>query len=206
MGGIAVDLGNRTSIPGLYAIGETASTGVHGANRLASNSLLECIVFAAQFSQISLLPAPAPQEGVSLLLPDHSPREVQLLEEVRRKIPILMWHSAGICRTQGELETGIAQIRVWKEQLAKLELTQLLLTPDTPHRFLLPSPEREREYKLGIETLNLLDIADLILKSANFRQESRGGHYRSDYPESLAPWQVHTLVQGDRLWRQAISS
>ncbi|GEA27305.1 L-aspartate oxidase [Microcystis aeruginosa NIES-4325] len=203
MGGVATDLNARTSLPGLYAIGEVASTGVHGANRLASNSLLECIVFAASLAGIGLetktLVGERPEKPLEIA--EKWQEEQEYWQKVRRELPILMWENAGICRFQNELETAILCVQQWKQQLHSLKMGQFLqnLLPDKGQLFLCPS--MQLEIRIAIETLNLLDIADLILESALLRAESRGGHYRGDYPETLANWQVHTTIHG-RTWRR----
>ncbi|MFW9261688.1 L-aspartate oxidase [Nostoc sp. CALU 546] len=210
MGGIVADLMNRTNVPGLYAVGETASTGVHGANRLASNSLLECIVFGAQMGQIELenigLPSETPVLPLQKFSPDASEWQIQQaqLEALREKLPRLVWESAGICREQSKLESAIATIESWQQDFATLPLSQFLLAlhPAEPASFDLP--DVERQLGLWAETRNLLDVADLILKSAAFRTESRGGHYRSDYPQPDPNWQVHTLVQTHHWWKSTI--
>jgi L-aspartate oxidase len=210
MGGIATDLMNRTSIAGLYAIGETASTGVHGANRLASNSLLECIVFGAQLSKMT--PEELQITTHELTIPD-SPSPVQNLAmkdwsiqqdkiaALRVELQHLVWQSAGICRQQDVLENAIATLELWRQEFAALPLSQhlLKLSPVNTVRFDLP--DADRHLRTWGETYNLLDVAHLILKSAAFRTESRGGHYRLDYPQPDPNWQVHTLVQKNRWWQ-----
>ena len=203
MGGVATDLNARTSLPGLYAIGEAASTGVHGANRLASNSLLECIVFAASLAEIGLEPenflGERPEKPLEIA--ENWQEEQEYWQKVRRELPILMWENAGICRFQNELETAILQVQQWKQQLHSSKMGQFLqnLLADKGQLFLCASVQLE--IRIAIETLNLLDIADLILESALLRAESRGGHYRGDYPETLANWQFHTTIHG-RTWRR----
>jgi L-aspartate oxidase len=202
MGGVATDLSSRTSLPGLYAIGETASTGVHGANRLASNSLLECIVFAGRLAEIGLEPESLEERlEKPLEIGENWQEEREYWQKVRRELPILMWENAGICRFQPELETAILQVQQWKQQLHSLKMGQFLLNLVPNQRQLFLCPSVELEIRIAIETLNLLDIAELILKSALFRSESRGGHYRGDYPETAANWRVHTTIQ-DQSWRQ----
>lgn len=198
MGGVTCDLMNRTSIPGLYAIGETASTGVHGANRLASNSLLECLVFASQLSKIELdLPTENPinhQPSLKLAPQQTSySQELNKITEIRQNLASLMWKSAGICRTQTVLETALPIINGWREELEKLEITQLLMRLHPQKNIKLPSPEAAKTLKALAETMNLLHISYLILTSAAFRKESRGGHYRLDYPETSPKWQIHTV-------------
>ncbi|RCJ40991.1 L-aspartate oxidase [Nostoc punctiforme NIES-2108] len=212
MGGIVADLMNRTNIPGLYAVGETASTGVHGANRLASNSLLECIVFGAQMANIKLenigLSSEIPVLPLRKFNPDPSEWHIQQkqLEALREKLPRLVWESAGICREQSRLETAIATIESWQQDFAALPLSQFLLAlrPVEPASFDLP--DVERQLGLWAETRNLLDVADLILKSAAFRTESRGGHFRLDYPQPDSNWQVHTLIQTNHWWKSPLLS
>jgi len=198
MGGVAVDLMNSTSIKGLYAIGETASTGVHGANRLASNSLLECIVFAAQLQQLEVEPI-AIKESESLVVEtgDWS-QEIEQIKLIREKLPAVMWHGAGICRTQSVLDAAIAEVSAWRSQLANLEISKYILNLSPTKNIKFESPTAEPQLKLTTETLNLLDIGYLILKSAAFRTESRGGHYRTDFPDTSPNWQVHTVVQSEK--------
>ncbi len=196
MGGIAVDTMNRTSIPGLYAVGETASTGVHGANRLASNSLLECIVYAAQLSRLDIKPIEAAETFKFLEITEASSnREIEMVASIREQLPHLVWQSAGICRTQKVMAEAIARVESWREQLAALPLSQYVLELSPAYRVRLDSPQTEQQLRLYAETLNLVDIAYLILKSAAFRTESRGGHYRTDYPHTSPDWQVHTIVK-----------
>jgi L-aspartate oxidase len=201
MGGITTDLQNRTNIPGLYAVGETASTGVHGANRLASNSLLECIVFGAQLANINLADVKLPSQTPSLATREFSldEREWQnqqtQLAILREKLPRLVWQSAGICREQSALSVAIATVESWQQDFVSLPLSQFILSlqPNEPVSFNFI--DIDQQLRLWAETGNLLDIAYLILKSAAFRTESRGGHYRSDYPHPNPDWQAHTLVQ-----------
>jgi len=211
MGGILTDTTNRTNIPGLYAIGETASTGVHGANRLASNSLLECIVFGAQIAEVkheverikietSLAQVLSNPVFFSLSTSEWENQQTSV-ESIRQKLPHLVWQSAGICREESVLKSAISTVESWQKDFAALPLSQFLLglQPQQSVRFNLPTIEEH--LRLWSETHNLLDIAYLILRSAIFRTESRGGHYRSDYPQSLPEWEAHTLVQEYR-WRK----
>lgn len=198
MGGITVDTMNRTTIPGLYAVGETASTGVHGANRLASNSLLECVVYAARLAKLDLDAAPAvnaPPSTKALPLPES---DMQLVRTVRNALPELMWQSAGICRTAKVMEEAIATVKSWRERLDNLVFQQYLMAISPQQQFEFSEPVAESQLKLYGETKNLLDIGYLILKSAAFRTESRGGHYRLDYPHTLSQWQQHTVIEGER--------
>jgi L-aspartate oxidase len=196
MGGIAVDTENRTSISGLYAVGETASTGVHGANRLASNSLLECVVYASRLSQLSIDPVTTQTTFELITLPETNwQQELELVSAIRKELPVLVWQSAGICRTASVMETAIDRIEIWRSQLIALDLARYILDLPSSQRVQLSSSNAESQLRLYAETLNLLDIAYLIVKSALFRNESRGGHYRIDYPNSLTEWEVHTVVK-----------
>lgn len=210
MGGIQTDLMNRTSIPGLYAVGETASTGVHGANRLASNSLLECIVFGAQMSRLKL------EDDVNLEIECLSEEifknnsfddieELKYLQELRSEIPRLVWQSAGICREQSSLEKATSIIESRLQEFAELGLSKFLSSLKPLESASFKSDDAQKLLLIWVEVRNLLDIAYLILKSAAYRTESRGGHYRVDYPESKADWQVHTLIQNHFWSKQAVN-
>lgn len=203
MGGIDVDLRNQTSIQGLYAIGETASTGVHGANRLASNSLLECLVFASQLKKLDL-PANDSSRKNSLLvsqITDFSlqnvDNELEKIIKIRLSLQDLMWQSAGICRSQDILESAIAQVQSWRKEVAMFEISQILFHLSPKYNIRLQFSQVDSQLRIFAETVNLLDVAYLILQSATFRTESRGGHYRTDYPETSQNWQVHTLVKNN---------
>ncbi|MEG4229114.1 L-aspartate oxidase [Microcoleus sp. N9_B2] len=201
MGGIVADKFNQTSIPGLYAVGETASTGVHGANRLASNSLLECLVFGAQMGLLQV-------EGEkSEALPDEfdsgeiweksiSQQDMEAIEKLRVELPSLVWQSAGICRGMRDLESAIVQVEIWRQEFASLPLSQALdnLRPGQVIDFSPADAENSSVLRNWGEVGNLLDIGYLILKSAAFRTESRGGHYRVDYPLTDPDWCRHTLI------------
>ncbi|WP_390903771.1 L-aspartate oxidase [Trichothermofontia sichuanensis] len=219
MGGVATDLDCRTSIPGLYAIGEVANTGVHGANRLASNSLLECIVFADRLrewqqekgkrekekSGVGI--APVNNAGAATQTPSAASflsslaSDCPLLTHFRQQIPQLVWQSAGICRDRAPLVTAIEQVIQWRTQYQQLAMSQALgrLQPAESVALAVGAGEVVR---LWAEVGNLLDVAYLLLKSALFRTESRGGHYRVDFPKTDPSWQVHTIIQGQQ-WSTA---
>lgn len=210
MGGIITDLMNQTSIPGLYAVGETASTGVHGANRLASNSLLECVVFSAQMADLGtgdggLGTGDAGTGGYGdagvLQISIVNPAEIAKIEWLRQELPLLMWRSAGICRQQDVLEEALAQVGVWRQEFAALELSKYLINLQPGETVEFTESIDALQLRTWGETYNLLDVAYLILTSAAFRTESRGGHYRIDFPHSDPSWEVHTLVQKDRWWQ-----
>ena len=209
MGGIETDLMTRTSIPGVYAVGETTSTGVHGANRLASNSLLECVVFGAQLSKISI----APQSPADNLEIPHLTASSQLnwsekitnnpadwidrVRAIRQELPRLMWQAAGICREQNSLKLAIDRVIFLQSEFNDLPITQLITQLVPPQSLTLPAAISERDLCTWGETRNLLDIGRSILTGALMRTESRGGHYRTDFPAIDPDWQVHTLVARD---------
>jgi len=215
MGGVATDLRGQASIPGLYAIGETASTGVHGANRLASNSLLECLVFASNLAHIEIesnnISNSCDAIAQNLVTAEISESktwigEIETILSIRQTIPELMWHSAGISRSQEILASALSQVSFWREKLANSDIGQYLqdLTPNRTIQF--QSSNIAKQLKIAAETINMIDVSYLILRSAQWRKESRGGHYRSDYPQTISDWQVHTLVQRDRIFSSSKST
>ena len=199
MGGIVTNLDSQTTIQRLYAVGENASTGVHGANRLASNSLLECLVFGAQLKELS----PEPQTALSTHpTPDSSSFEglidiatdVDWLHQHRLAIGQLVWKSAGISREADQMKIALEQLGHWQTTFDTLPLTQAMSSLRTHTTHDLKSELTIDTLRLWTETRNLLAVATLVIKSALFRTESRGGHYRSDYPDTEPHWQTHTLI------------
>ena len=210
MGGVICDVLNRSSIPGLYVVGETASTGVHGANRLASNSLLECVVYGSQLKAIELINYSDAGFNRSEANPEHLTKpslvvseaddlwsvgdDRAVLLELRERLPELMWNAAGIVRERSALELAVVQVDRWIEQFYGLALSQILMSADP---ILIDHPLSVREWG---ELRNLLTVSRLILRSALFRQESRGGHFRDDFPEARdKEWAGHSTVVGDEL-------
>lgn len=178
IGGVVSDLWGRTSIPGLFACGETASTGIHGANRLASNSLLEGLVFGdrtvRELNRYLAVSDPAVRK-VRLGLADE-PRpgnDPSLVAETRRELRALMTELCGIVRTR----EGLAEA---DERLAELEMA------------LVPPGLEIAE----LELFNLLTVARLMVKAAARREESRGVHLRDDFPErDDRKWCGHLLIR-----------
>ncbi len=178
-GGVVVDLASRTDIPGLYAVGETAYTGLHGANRLASNSLLECLVFAqaaaedighrlTKESQTRCAPPDWDDSRVS-----DSDEQVVLAHnwtELRR----FMWDYVGIVRTNKRLERAQRRIDLLRQEI---------------HDYYA----RHRLSADLIELRNLVHVAELIVRAAALRKESRGLHYTLDYPRPAAQARPSTL-------------
>ena len=167
MGGVATDLNGRASMSRLYAVGEVARTGVHGANRLASNSLLEGLVFAERVARDLAVVAPLTRLPVAKrwTVPPFSDRgAAQVAADRVREV---MWQHAGIARTA----TGLRRAAV---ELKDIE-TRL--------------PEG------ATEELNLVQTARLITGAALLRKESRGGHYRSDFPRAKQDWKGRHIEQ-----------
>jgi L-aspartate oxidase len=160
MGGVRTDLNGKASLDGLYAAGEAAATGVHGANRLASNSLLEGLVYGARAGKAmreELKVSSKPAAAQKTLASQNGPVDAGL-EEVIGQIKDIMWKDAGIVRTRSGMN----------EAIRKLEE----LTPRVAH------PRTRRAY----EAANLHQTGLLVVRSALAREESRGAHYRTDYP------------------------
>ena len=109
-----------------------------------------------------------------------------------------MWQSAGICRVEQTLKNALDRVELWRNQLARSSLNRYVLDL-APQQIILSSLDAEQHLRMYAETSNLLDIAAIILKSALFRTESRGGHYRLDYPAKDANWSVHTILKNEEL-------
>ncbi len=171
IGGIEVDLDGHTAVKNLYAVGEVASTGVHGANRLASNSLLEGLVYGYRAAMAAVKvdygsdegrqveSSPAPQPAFVRCPADRQQEEV--CSRLRPDLTWLMWHKVGLIRTEESMLQMKAALEEW------LPLTE----------FRYACPEHN-------ETANMVLIARMMTEAALVRRESRGCHYRSDYPES----------------------
>ena len=179
-GGIRVDKNGATGITGLSAIGECSCTGLHGANRLASNSLLEALVFADRASialgksLLSLEPkvvVPPWNPGTAVKSPE-SVIVSHNWDEIRRT----MWNYVGIVRSDRRLERGSQRINFIQEEVNQY-YWDFLLTGDT------------------IELRNIATVADLIIKCAIHRKETRGLHYNLDHPEPLEEWKTDTVIK-----------
>jgi L-aspartate oxidase len=174
MGGVRTDLHGRASLQGLYAAGEVACTGVHGANRLASNSLLEGLVFGARAGRV------AAEDHAGKSFPSHdgiaSPEDeakgsVQrgygdIALAVRKRVKRLMWERVGILRSRESIKRALWEF----EQIARAPL--------------------------ALASRNFLNVAMLIARSALWREESRGAHFRTDFPaRDDEHWRVHSIVK-----------
>ncbi|MGJ3648480.1 L-aspartate oxidase [Sphingomonas sp. GlSt437] len=178
-GGIVIDIDGRTDLPGLYAAGECTESGLHGANRLASNSLLECFVFgeaaarhiSAHWDDLPPVPAIRPWDESRVTDSDEEVVIKQNWTEIRR----FMWNYVGIVRTTKRLERAQHRIKLLTDEIGEY-YAHFRVTPDL------------------IELRNLLQTADLIVRSALARHESRGLHYTLDYPETLQEARDTVLV------------
>lgn len=195
MGGIYTDLRCRSDIEGLYAVGETTSTGVHGANRLASNSLLECIVFGAALETIELTDLPKPPVGKSVRR-SIPMADIETIAAIRRELPVLMWDRAAICREGEGMAIALTRVQQWQDVVRNGQLAKVIAANEETIVGL--STAESNTIGEWVETRNLLDIASGILNGAIARTESRGGHYRLDFPRPSSEWQCHTIVRGDR--------
>lgn len=176
MGGVLVDLFGRTSIPGLYAVGEVASSGVMGANRLASNSLVECTVFSKRIAEAVAHDSSAHRDSPSV--PESYPgvtiSATREEDEISSRLGQVLTNNVGIIRDEDGLNEALTFVR------------------DALRR----SPTGKTSIDYFLE--GRLRLAELIILSALSREESRGSHYRSDFPTSLPVGEMyHTLVQKD---------
>ncbi len=196
MGGIRTDLDTATSIPGLFAVGEVASTGVHGANRLASNSLMECLVFARQLRRLRLPPT-NPGNGSSrgiepcgsLELPGADPAALRRgIIQLRQ----LCWQVAGVEREGHALNRALAVVRAQRRKLESEPLLAACHALVPGEQFLL-GRRSLGQLRLQQELRQRLVLAELLIEAAAFRQESRGGHYRTDAPSPQPFWRCHTV-------------
>lgn len=178
-GGVMVDSRGRTDIAGLYAIGEVSYTGLHGANRMASNSLLECVVYAWSAAEDIRTQLPPAQWVDQLPAWDESrvdiPDEQVVIQHNWHELRLLMWDYVGIVRTTKRLERALRRINMLQHEIddyyANFRISNNLL-----------------------ELRNLVQVAELMVRSAMERKESRGLHYTLDYPEQL-PYPQPTILQ-----------
>jgi L-aspartate oxidase len=183
MGGIRTDLDGATNVPGLLACGECACTGVHGANRLASNSMLEGLVFGIRTVRAAIAcfedaatprairPGPGHADGVAPPQ-EYSP---EVLAQAKERLKETMWRHVGLVRN----ETGLQ--------------SALQLLGELYGRFGHPAPRRD-----AVELANMVECAWLITRSALARRESRGAHFRADFPLANEEWRYHLVLGGQR--------
>lgn len=188
MGGILVDQQGRSTLPHLYAVGEVACTGVHGANRLASNSLLEGLVFGRRLAAAlrGALSEQAPRAAgrrrhelrLSLVATQEQARQwplppdwvgpEELARVLQQELRDLMWRSVSLCRDEEGLRAAWQQLLRLRTRFAEAA------RPRAPH---------EAVACTWLEAANMLDSAALVVQAALARRESRGSHWRRDYPQ-----------------------
>lgn len=185
-GGVRTDLHGRTTVPGLYACGEVACTGVHGANRLASNSLLEGLVFAERIAD-DIIGNPPVGTGPGIPVPATGPLQPA---EARYEIQRIMTDGAGVLRSAESLRRAAAAL----EALYATALTEL----ETRGKTAVPGTETW-------EATNLLCVARVLVAAAQRRAETRGCHWREDHPDrDDAEWRRHLVVRLSETERRAL--
>ncbi|MDH4067460.1 MAG: L-aspartate oxidase [Dehalococcoidia bacterium] len=176
MGGVKVNIWGETNIPGLFAAGETACTRVHGANRLASNSLLESVVFSKRIVQRTEMSAPPPHgkkrggKTISCCLPEREALS-RVASPNLPNLQSLMWDRVGIIRSGKSLKEAAGILATWQS--------------------LLPRPSDRPSYELN----NLVLCARLVSEAALLREESRGAHFRTDFAQTSPEWQKHIVFR-----------
>ena len=168
MGGVRTDLWGRTTVDGLYAAGEVSCTGVHGANRLASNSLLEGLVFGARAGEAAVgdsfkYQVSGPKSAAAGNKTTDSRFDTQISTAVRKRVKRVMWERVGILRDAASLSRAIDEF----QQISRA--------------------------KLATSSRNFVTLAMLVAKAALWREESRGGHFRTDFPEQNDKFRIHSI-------------
>ena len=171
-------------MPGLYACGEVACTGVHGANRLASNSLLEGLVFGARIVERTISPTsgdPGSDETAIQISDTAGTREKRSTIGNRslQELQQMMWDRLGLVRDEAGLLAGQTALTTWLDEM--------------------PEPRTASEHELA----NMLLIGRLMATAAGERRESRGGHYRSDFPNTDPKWRRHIVLSKAEAARSA---
>lgn len=172
VGGVKTGLNGETNIRGLYACGEVASTGVMGANRLASNSLLECLVFGKRAAEQA---ASIPSQAISLFEQDDFTNQVQYEDfylEIKNEVADLMSQNVGIVRNQADLEIALKRFEAINEKIETLPL----------------------DYNI-LKAQQIVQICELITRSALLRKESRGGHIREEFKQENPDFRIHIVFQ-----------
>ena len=192
VGGLQTDLDGRTSVPGLWAVGECASSGLHGANRMGSNSLLEGIVLGERCGR-RVAASPRDVDVRAIVGRDRSsgtrpPPGVQVnLQDLLYSLKSLMWRQVGVERSRAGLEDALQKIRFWTRAVSELV------------------PDELR----ALELLNMLTVARLTTLGALAREESRGTHSRAEVPEVRQEWRAHTVlrpvIDGSRIERAELT-
>ena len=212
MGGVATNLKAQTNIKGLFAIGEVACTGLHGANRLASNSLMECLVFANQMRNIELNDFNTSDISGNNLSFNKSnlrltkDKGTKYLSKEIEKLRQLCWREAGVDRSLKGMSSALAKVKKDYQNLIKEPLLNLVFSQSkyAIHEF---DELTRRDLNLLIDLSNRQMSSLLMLEACLFRKESRGGHFRDDCPTSVPFWQCHTRqIKGKNIHTRPIGS
>jgi len=201
MGGVKTDLNASSTRKGLYAVGEVASTGVHGANRLASNSLMECLVFARKMSSIVLNDLSKLEKfdrsfqkfDIEDPKEDQISRIAEKIDELRK----LCWLNLGVSRNKVNMSKFLNYIQNDIDKLNKNDLLNSLEKIKFDQKIKL-SERNRRALNLLLDLKNRQITTITLLKACLYREESRGGHYRDDFPEKDKNWECHTRQQLDQ--------
>ncbi len=201
MGGVKTDLNASSTRKGLYAVGEVASTGVHGANRLASNSLMECLVFARKMSSIVLNDLSkfdkSDRSFQEFDIEDPKEDQISIIAEKIDELRKLCWLNLGVSRNKVNMSKFLNYIQNDIDKFNKNDLLNSLEKIKFDQKFKL-SERNRRALNLLLDLKNRQITTITLLKACLFREESRGGHYRNDYPDKDKNWECHTRQQLDQ--------
>ena len=208
MGGIRTNTDTETNIKGLYACGEVACTGVHGANRLASNSLLECLVYGARAGTNAAIFATSqpPDHPPDIPIIGHASASIEMdldfMEAVKDAIRETLWENVSIERNGEDLKQTLAELQDLIVSLGNLqsapEAAEETVNPTDGIHSVSPTLPQTTDVEM-IETVNMLNVALMITQSALVRTESRGAHYRADFPaKNDTDWHRRILLTRDK--------
>jgi len=201
MGGVRTDLNASSTRKGLYAVGEVASTGVHGANRLASNSLMECLVFARKMSSIVLNDLSKfekfDRSFQEFDIEDPKEDQISIIAEKIDELRKLCWLNLGVSRNKVNMSQFLNYIQNDIYKLNKNDLLNSLEKIKFDQKIKL-SERNRRALNLLLDLKNRQITTITLLKACLFRKESRGGHYRDDFPDKDKNWECHTRQQLDQ--------
>ncbi len=201
MGGVSTDLNASSSVKGLYSVGEVASTGVHGANRLASNSLMECLVFARKMSKIVLNSSldfkKLERSNENLYIKDPQEDHIAVITSKIDQLRKSCWAYLGVSRNKNSMLEFLNEIKNDIFQIQKNPLLNSLEKIEIDKKINLNEPNR-RAMNLLLDLQNRQITTITLLKACLFREESRGGHYRDDFTNKDQNWECHTRQQLDQ--------
>ena len=194
MGGVNTDLNASTTIKNLYAVGEVASTGVHGANRLASNSLMECLVFAKKMSTINLESSTTKSINRINKSFDLSDVDKDLFSKISTNIETLRkscWENIGVSRSKNKMKLFYSNFGKDKSAIIDTSILNIIKEVEVSEKISFDEQHR-RALNLLIDLQNRQITTRLLVEACLFREESRGGHYRIDYPNKNDLWKCHS--------------